>query len=102
MLQVKDLVQARLYPDDEAAIRDAVSALLREKPQMRVEVAIYRYQTGEISLGKAAESASVSFEKMREILVNRGIPLRLGPATVEEMVEEIETLRRHLDATRGE
>jgi predicted HTH domain antitoxin len=39
---------------------------------------------GEISLAKAAELAGVSWERMREILLSRGVQLRLGPETEEE------------------
>jgi predicted HTH domain antitoxin len=63
-------------------------------------MAVYRYQTGDISLGKAANLAGVSFEQMREILLNRGITLHLGPATQEEANIELATLRSHLNAAR--
>jgi predicted HTH domain antitoxin len=53
-------------------------------------------QTEDISLGKAANLAGVSFEQMKEILQSRGVPLRLGAETKEEALEEVTTLRRHL------
>jgi hypothetical protein len=31
---------------------------------------------------------------MKEILTDRGVPLRLGPATFDEAQDEVETLRR--------
>lgn len=54
MLQLQMLVEARLYPNLDAVIQDALRALLQEKPQLRVELALYRYQTEDISLAKAA------------------------------------------------
>jgi predicted HTH domain antitoxin len=93
----EDFVAAGLYEDDRSVVRDAVRALLTEKPQLRLEVAIHRYRTEDISLAKAAELAGVSWQRMREILLSRGVQPRLGPETEEEALEEIATLRRHLD-----
>jgi predicted HTH domain antitoxin len=92
-------VAAGLYEDDEAVVQDAVRALLTEKPQLRLEVAIHRYRTEDISLAKAAELAGVSWQRMREILLSRGLQPRLGPETEEEALEEVEALRSHLDAS---
>ncbi|RPI58502.1 MAG: UPF0175 family protein [Chloroflexi bacterium] len=92
-------VAAGLYEDDEAVVQDAVRALLTEKPQLRLEVAVHRYRTEDISLAKAAELAGVSWLRMREILLSRGVQLRLGPETKEEALEEVVALRRHLDAS---
>jgi predicted HTH domain antitoxin len=96
MLQAKDFVQASLYQNEEAVIQDALRSLLREKPQMRTELAIHRYQTEDISLARAASLAGVSFDRMKEILVSRGIQPRLGPETEEEAQKEIQVLGRVL------
>jgi len=93
----KDFVAAGLYEDDRSVVQDAIRALLSEKPQLRLEVAIHRYRTEDISLAKAAELAGVSWQRMREILLSRGVQPRLGPKTEEEALEEIATLRSHLD-----
>jgi predicted HTH domain antitoxin len=95
--QTKVFVEAGLYDDEQAVMRDAVRALLTEKPQLRLEGAIHRYRTEEISLARAATLAGVSWERMREILLNRGVQLRLGPETEKEAREEIEALERILD-----
>lgn len=89
VVQPETLVNARLYPDQEAVIQDALRALLQEKPQLRVEVAVYRYQTEDISLAKAAHLAGVSFDRMKHLLVQRGIQPRLGPASVQEARQEV-------------
>ena len=94
MLSTKEFVDARLYPDEQAVVRDALRSLLSEKPQMRIELAIHRYRTEDISVAKAASLAGVCFDRMREILVSRGVQPRLGPETEEEAREEIEAMRR--------
>jgi predicted HTH domain antitoxin len=95
--QTKDFVDAGLYDDEQAVLRDAVRALLAEKPQLRLEGAIHRYRTEEISLAKAAALAGVPWERMREILLSRGVPLRLGPETEDEARQEIAALESILE-----
>lgn len=102
MLQVQTLLDARLYPDEAAVIQDALRSLLREKPQLRIELAIHRYQAQEISLAKAAHLAGVSFDRMKAILVARGVQPRLGPADEEEARAEVAEMRRILSAEKDQ
>ena len=97
MLEVQDLVRARLYENEEAVIRDALRHLLRGRPDVRVQLAVYRYQKAEISLAKAANLAGVSWAQMRDILLEQGIQPRLGPETMEEAEREVQTLRDHFE-----
>jgi predicted HTH domain antitoxin len=94
MLSIQSLIDARLYPDQEAAIRDALRSLLQEKPQLRIELAIHRYQTEDISLAKAAHLAGISFDRMKALLVQRGVQLRLGPADELEARREAVAMER--------
>ena len=64
------------------------------RPQLRLELAIHRYRHEEISLAKAAALAGVSWERMRELLLSRGLQPRLGPETEEEAYEEIQAMER--------
>ncbi len=100
MLEAQDFVRANLYSDERSVIQDALRSLLQTRPALRMELAVYRYRSGAISLGKAANLAGVSFEQMREILLSRGIELKLGPETMEDAQAEFETLRSHLDVPR--
>jgi predicted HTH domain antitoxin len=96
MLQPQTLVEAKLYPNQQAVIQDALRSLLQEKPQLRIELAIHRYQTEEISLAKAAHLAGLSFDRMKALLVQRGIQPRLGPADEAEARQEVATMERIL------
>jgi predicted HTH domain antitoxin len=75
---------------NKSAIQEAMRVLWQERPNLRLDWAIYQYQTEEISLAKAATIASVSFDRMKEILVGRGIQPRLGPETIAEARQEME------------
>lgn len=92
-MKVRDLVEANLYEDEDAVIQDALRCLLRSRTDLRVRLAVHRYKTEDISLGKAAHLAGVSWAQMRDILVERGVALRLGPETMEEARDEVEVLR---------
>lgn len=96
MLTAQDLVNAKLYSSEQEAIDDAFRHLLRARPELRIRLAVHRYETEDISLALAASLAGVSWPEMREILIERNVSVRLGPETVDEAREEVETLRSEL------
>ncbi|ELY62818.1 UPF0175 family protein [Natrinema versiforme] len=49
------------------------------------------YVLGEISLGKAAERAGITRWEMKEILTAAGVEIRLGPQTMDDLEDEVET-----------
>ena len=95
-MEARDFVLARLYGSEEEVVQDALRHLLRARPEARVDLAVHRYQSEELSLAKAAELAGVSWSQMREILIEKGVSPRLGPETVEEAEKESQTLRDFL------
>ena len=96
MLKAQDLVEARLYNSEEDVIQDALRHLLRARPELRIQLAIHRYQGEELSLAKAATLAGVSWAQMKDILLERGVQPRLGPETLEEAEKEAQSLRDYL------
>lgn len=96
MVTPQDLVDAQLYASNDAVIQDALRHLLRARPDLRINLALYRYLHEEISLAQAASLAGVSWSQMRDIMVERGLQPRLGPDTVDEAQAEVEALRRAL------
>jgi predicted HTH domain antitoxin len=100
MLAVEDFVKARLYADQEAVIQDALRHLLRNRPDLRIRLAVYRYQYEELSLAKAAEIAGVSWAQMRDILLEQGVDPALGPDSLAEAEAEVTNLRTYLAENR--
>ena len=96
MLQIEDFVNAQLYKNEDAVIQDALRHLLRGRPDLRVQLAIYRYQQEPLSLAKAAELAGVSWWQMRDILLEQGIDPALGPETIADAQTEVDQLRNYL------
>jgi len=95
--KVQQFIDAQLYPSDEAVIQDALRHLVRARPELRIQLAVFRYQNEDISLGKAASLAGVSWAQMKDILVEKGISPRLGVETLEEAKNDIQTLRQALN-----
>lgn len=98
MLHTSDFVKAQLYDSEEAVVQDALRHLLRSRPDLRIQLAVYRYQSDQLSLAKAASLAGVSWAQMRDILLEKGVRPRLGSATAAEAEAEVEDLRNHLQA----
>jgi predicted HTH domain antitoxin len=96
VLKARDLVEAHMYKSEEDVLQDALRHLLRARPELRIQLAIHRYQTEQLSIAKAASLAGVSWAQMKDILLERGIQPRLGPETLEEVEKEAQTLRDYL------
>ena len=96
MITPQALVEAGLYPDEETVIQEALRILWQERPQLRIDWAVYQYQRQEISLAKAAAMAGVSFDRMKETLRQRGIQPRLGAETIEEARHEMKVIEETL------
>jgi len=96
MVDTRTFVDARLYESEEAVIQDALRHLLRARPDLRVSLAVHRYQMEDMSLAKAASLAGVSWAQMCDILLERGVQPRLGPESIEEAAQEVQALRDHV------
>ena len=57
MLKAQYFVDATLYQNEEAVIQDALRHLLRARPELRIRMAVFRYQHEGISLAKAVSTA---------------------------------------------
>jgi predicted HTH domain antitoxin len=65
-----------------------------EADQVDLSRVIRAYLSEDISLSKAAEELGLSRFELMDRFERLGIPLRLGPASVEEAREEISSARR--------
>jgi len=99
-VSVKDSVDI-LYESEEKAMSEALKSLLKEDPEIREKLAIFRYKNEDISVARAAEIAGVSFEDMKRILVKNGVEPRLGPKTREEARQEHLNMRKILKSVRN-
>ena len=96
MVTLRSLVQAGLYPNEDAALEEALRVLWQERPQLRLDWAVYQYRSGQISLARSAALAGVSFDRMNETLVQRGIQPRLGAESLDEAQRELDVVEKSL------
>ena len=95
-------ISARI-PDEEREALEEVAALLGEDRSttirkalreglhdLRVRVAVERYQTGEISMNQAARVAGVSLGEWFEIAREHNLTMQLTPEDIES---DVRTLR---------
>lgn len=88
--ELQQLVKSGIFPDANTALRSALRALYQLHPQARTNMVLSSYQSGEISLSKAAAVLGVSSEEMKDIIREAGLQIHFGPQTVEELQEDIE------------
>ena len=86
--EIDQLIKARLFPDEQAVLRSALRALFQTQPELRRQMVIRAYTAGDISLGKAADILGVSHEEMKEIVVESGAEIHLGPRTVDQLLQD--------------
>ena len=91
--EVNLLVEEGLYPDQQALLQDALRALLRSKPELRVQLALIMYKHNKLSFSRAANIAGVDLESLKELLREAGIERTIPP--VGKAIEgEIDQLMR--------
>jgi len=69
---ISALRSAGAYAPEEDVLRDALDALLSERPELRLELAVAKYRDRDISLNRAAEIAGLSPEAFKQALAKRG------------------------------
>jgi len=82
--EVDAIVESGRYENKSELLREALRAYIHERKDLRLSAALYLYEKGAISLGKATEIAELSIGEMKEFIVSSGIKLRRFPETVEE------------------
>lgn len=95
-------ISVRIPDDDEAAIETVTELLDEEKSTvirkalreglttLRVQRAVERYQSGEVSVNEAARIAGVSIAEWLEIARERNLTTQLSP---EDLARDAETAR---------
>jgi hypothetical protein len=78
----------------------ALAVCATEAPEPSEEITrdarvLRRYLNTEINLGKAAEELGLSRLELQDRFLRLGIPLRIGPSSMEEALREIAALEKH-------
>ncbi len=88
------LVSIGKYPGKKELMEDAFRALLRAKPELKVDLAVELYKKKEISLSKAAEISGLNVEDFKELLRERGIKTSIPAIPSEDIDKEVERILR--------
>lgn len=88
----KILVDMGKYSSREELMEDALRALLRTKPELRMDLAIELYKKREVSLSRAAEICGLNIEDFKELLKERGIKITVPEVTSDELDREVELI----------
>ncbi|MFW6194523.1 MAG: UPF0175 family protein [Halobacteriota archaeon] len=88
----KILVDMGKYSSREELMEDALRALLRTKPELRMDLAIELYKKKEVSLSRAAEICGLNIEDFKELLKERGIKITVPEVTSDELDREVELI----------
>ncbi len=68
---------------------DLLARIHLSEAELRTELAVWLYQTGRLSMGKAAEVAELPKFEFQHLLAQRQIPVSYGP---EEFARDVETV----------
>jgi len=91
MWQLKQLEKlAQLEPD---LVVSALEELFQSQKALRQKLVIGAYLEGEISLAKAAELLEQHPVQLRKELLGKGIPVRLGAESKDELIAEAAAAR---------
>lgn len=86
MWQLKQL--ERLYEIEPDMVDTAIRELLEKESGLREKLVIGAYIDGDINFGKAAELLKIHPIKLRELFLAKGIPVRIGVESKEEIIAE--------------
>jgi len=80
------------FASEEEFLEEAFRALLDKRPELRTELAVEQYKTGDVSLNRAAEIGGHSPEEFKELLRERGISRDIGFLDDEDRDELLDGL----------
>ncbi|MDM8527844.1 UPF0175 family protein [Anaerolineales bacterium HSG24] len=84
------LVKVRQY--QPTLVDQAIETLLLQQEELRWFVVVGAYLDERINLGKAAELLGIHRLELQQRFIKQGIPLRLGPANIEEAKAEVDAI----------
>lgn len=91
--EISALVKAGFYSSKSDVAKDALRCLFEHKPHLKVTAAVELYNSGEVSLGKAAEIAEMSTADFKEALAERGV-IRAIKSTKERVKNGVAILKK--------
>jgi predicted HTH domain antitoxin len=86
MWQLKQLEKLREIEPD--VVDGAIQMFLEKEIVLKEKLIIGAYLDGDINFGKTAELLNIHPVKLREVFLSRGIPIKIGVSSEEEIQNE--------------
>jgi predicted HTH domain antitoxin len=83
------LLIPRYYKSEEDLVEEAFRIIIRNKPKIRIELALRLYKKKKASLAKSAEIAGITTIEFKEILTDRGIKREIEGDEIAEIDNKI-------------
>ncbi len=93
-LELSAIPETGYYDSSSEFLRDAMRSLFKERKDLRLAIASILYKNEDISLGKAVEISGTSYSEMKKILSEKGIKLKRGTTTVNEMEKGLKDIKK--------
>ena len=77
------------YKSEEDLLEEAFRIVIRNKPKIRIELALELYKNKKASLAKSAEIAGLTTIEFKEILADRGIKREIEGDEILEIDKKI-------------
>ena len=91
-LLIEGAVEAGVFAGKSDALREFVRTYFEKHENERIAVAVALYKREQITLGDVARLAAVDRWKMRDILREHGVELRLGLVDEDDAAYEVEAM----------
>jgi len=86
MWEIKQLEKLREIEPD--TVDGAIKMLLDKETELKEKLIIGAYVDGDINFGKTAELLNIHPIQLRELFLSRGIPIKIGVSSEEEIRAE--------------
>ena len=95
MWQLKQLEKLQEIEPD--VVEDAIKMLLEKEVALKEKLIIGAYMDGDINFSKTAELLNIHPVKLRERFLSKGIPVKIGISSNEEIQAEAIAARKMKD-----
>jgi len=91
--QINGLIEAGYYPNRSELMMDALRYLFSKRQDLRLASAIELYQEGKVTLSRATEMAGMISEEFKDVLVEKGLKIRVESLSDEEFNEGLKLIK---------
>jgi predicted HTH domain antitoxin len=93
-IELAALIKAGVFRSKKETVAEALRLMFATRPQLRLEAAIQLFKDEAVTLGRAAELASLTRWEFEAILADRGIERVVACDTAETLERQIKALRQ--------